>query len=99
VQSQKAPIAVVVLDGAGWHGSPRLKVPDNIVLLPLPPYAPELNPAENNWEYLRGNELSHCVWDSYEAIVDACCSAWNGLMDPSHVLRSITNREYARVRI
>jgi hypothetical protein len=92
-------IAVVVLDGAGWHASPRLKVPDNIVLLPLPPYAPELNPAENIWEYLRGNELSHCVWDSYEAIVDACCSAWNGLMDLPHVLRSITNREYARVRI
>jgi hypothetical protein len=27
--------------GAGWHSSPRLKVPDNIVLLPLPPYSPE----------------------------------------------------------
>jgi len=37
--------AVVVLDGAGWHASPRLKVPDNIILLPLPPYAPELNPV------------------------------------------------------
>ena len=32
-------IALVVLDGAGWHRSPRLEVPDNIVLLPLPPYA------------------------------------------------------------
>ena len=37
-------IAVTVLDGASWHASPRLKVPDNIVLLPQPPYAPELNP-------------------------------------------------------
>ncbi len=50
-------IAVLVLDGAGWHRSPRLKVPDNVVLLPLPPYSPELNPVENVWEYLRG-ELS-----------------------------------------
>jgi hypothetical protein len=40
-------IAVLVLDGAGWHRSPRLKVPDNIALLPLPPYSPELNPVEN----------------------------------------------------
>jgi hypothetical protein len=38
-------IALLILDGAGWHGSPRLVVPDNIVLLPLPPYAP--NSTEN----------------------------------------------------
>jgi hypothetical protein len=36
-------IALLILDGAGWHSSPQLIVPDNIVLLPLPPYAPELN--------------------------------------------------------
>jgi hypothetical protein len=36
-------IALLILDGAGWHGSPRLHLPDNIVLLPLPPYSPELN--------------------------------------------------------
>jgi hypothetical protein len=40
-------IALLVLDGAGWHSSPRLNVPENIVLLPLPPYAPELNPVKN----------------------------------------------------
>jgi hypothetical protein len=92
-------IAVMVLDGASWHASPRLKVPDNIVLLPLPPYAPELNPIENIWEYLRGNSLSHQVWDGYPAIVDACCRAWNTLMAMPQVLRSITHREYAQVRI
>jgi transposase len=40
-------MAVLGLDKAGWHTSARLSVPDNIVLLPLPPYAPELNPVEN----------------------------------------------------
>jgi len=54
-------IALLVLDGAGWHSSPRLDVPDNIVLLPLPPYAPGLNPVENVWEFLRANFLSHRV--------------------------------------
>jgi hypothetical protein len=39
-------IALLILDGAGWHDSPRLVVPDNIVLLPLPPYAPELNSTD-----------------------------------------------------
>jgi hypothetical protein len=46
-------IALLILDGAGWHSSPQLIVPDNIVLLPLPPYAPELNSVENIWDYLR----------------------------------------------
>jgi transposase len=48
--------------------------------MPLPPYAPELNSVENIWDYLRSNFLSHCVWDTYEAILDACCDAWNALM-------------------
>ena len=71
--------AVLVLDGAGWHSSPRLRVPDNIGLLPLPRYAPELNPVENVWECLRQNWLSHRVWEGYEAIVAACRDACRGL--------------------
>jgi transposase len=45
--------AVLVLDGASWHTSPRLCVPANITLLPLPRYAPELNPVENLWRATR----------------------------------------------
>ena len=37
--------AVLLLDQAGWHVSPKLKVPANITLLPLPPRSPELNPV------------------------------------------------------
>jgi transposase len=44
--------AVVLLDGAGWHQpGERLPVPDNISLLPLPSYSPELNPVENIWQF------------------------------------------------
>jgi hypothetical protein len=53
--------AVLVCDSAGWHQTGgRLGVPDNITLLPLPSYSPELNPMENVWEYLR--VLSRVVW-------------------------------------
>ena len=55
--------AVVVLDRAGWHGAGDLAVPENLTLLPLPSYAPELNPVENVWEYLRQNKLGHRVWE------------------------------------
>ncbi len=91
--------AVLVLDGAGWHTSPRLRVPDNISLLPLPRYAPELNPVENIWAFLRQNLLSHRVWDSYGAIVDACCHAWNTLMATPERVTSITTRAWAQVSV
>jgi transposase len=43
-------------------------LPDNISLLPLPPYSPELNPVENVGQFLRQNHLSNRVYESYEAI-------------------------------
>lgn len=91
--------AVLVCDGAGWHQTGgRLSVPSNISLLRLPPYAPELNPVENVWQYLRANKLSAIVWDSYDAIVDACCDAWNWLIDDKQRISSITTRSWAQVR-
>jgi hypothetical protein len=46
-------------------------------LLPLPSHSPQLDPIENIWAYLRGNVLNRRVWDSYDEIVEACCTAWN----------------------
>ena len=88
--------AVLVLDQAGWHTSRKLCVPENISLLSLPPYAPELNPVEQVWAYLRANFLSHRVWNSYSAILGACCDAWNKLMNMPQRLASITRRTWAR---
>src|SRR5690242_20693535 len=79
-------IALLVLDGAGWHSSPQLKVPDNIVLLPLPPYAPELNPVENVWEFLRANFLSHRVWDTVSDDPDGDRHA-----EPGHPVKNVTS--------
>src|SRR5436853_5765953 len=87
---------VVVLDGAGWHAAADLAVPENVTLLPLPSYAPELNPVENVWEYLRQNKLGHRVWPDYEAIVATCCEAWNWLAAAPDRLASITRREWAK---
>jgi transposase len=48
--------AALVLDGAGYHIAAALTIPENLTLVRLPPYAPELNPIENVWEYLRGKQ-------------------------------------------
>jgi transposase len=92
--------AVVVVDGAGWHQTGgKIVVPDNISLLHLPPYSPELNPQENVWQYLRQNYLANRVYDDYEAIVEACCKAWNALIKQPDRIRSIGTRDYAQVKI
>ena len=88
--------AVVLLDGAGWHRlGGLLHLPHNISLLHLPPYSPELNPGENIWQFLRQNFLSNRVNDSYDAIVDACCAAWNALIVLPDRIRSITQKSWA----
>jgi hypothetical protein len=92
-------IALLILDRASWHSSPKLKIPDNIALLPLPPYAPELNPVENIWAFLRGNFLSHRVYDNYQAVIRACASAWNKLMALPETITSIATRPWAQVKI
>lgn len=90
--------AILVLDGAGWHqAGGRLVVPENITLMPLPPYAPELNPVENIWEFLRGNLLSHRVWETTTDIIDACCDAWNSLIKTPERIASIATRPWANV--
>lgn len=61
---------IMVLDGAGWHRSAILKVPSNMRLLPLPPYAPELNPVEHIWDELREKYFHNRVFDSIAALED-----------------------------
>lgn len=90
--------AVLMVDGAGWHQEGgRLMVPNNMSLLPLPRYSPELNPMENVWEYLRANKLCNLVWDSYDAIVHACKNAWNFLINDPERIRSIGARDWTCV--
>jgi hypothetical protein len=94
-----AAIALLVLDGADWHSSPQLQLPDNIVLLALSPHSPELDPMENAWEFMRGNFLSHCVWDGYDAIIGACCDAWNKLIQMTERIALLTSRSWATAAI
>ncbi len=88
--------AILVMDGAGWHSSRALCIPDNISIVMLPPYAPELNPVENVWAYLRANGLAISVFDTYDSIVARCCEAWNFFANDPERVRSISDRQYAK---
>jgi len=89
--------AILVLDQAGWHTTDKLRLPENLSLLPLPPKSPELNPVENVWQFLRQTKLSNRVFAGYEAIVTAACEAWNSLVaDPTRIT-SIGTRQWATI--
>ncbi|RAI38660.1 hypothetical protein CH338_12015 [Rhodoplanes elegans] len=89
--------AVLLLDRAGWHTTPALKVPENMTLLFLPSRSPELNPVENVWQFLRGNWLANRVFDTYEDIVDAACDAWRRLVAQPEAITSIGMRAWAHI--
>lgn len=85
--------AILMMDRAGWHMTGKLQVPNNITILPLPPKAPELNPVENIWQFIRDNWLSNRVFKSYKEILDLCCRAWNKLVEQPWTIMTIGRRE------
>jgi hypothetical protein len=58
---------VVVLDGAGWHEGAAVQVPPDLHLVPLPPYSPELQPAERLWP-LTNEALANRVFATLDAL-------------------------------
>jgi transposase len=80
---------VMVLDGAGWHAGHALRVPANMRLLPLPPYAPELNPVEHVWDELREKNFHNLVFDSLDALEDHLEASLRDLEGDPDRIRSI----------
>jgi transposase len=76
---------ILILDGAGWHGSQDLQVPANVTLHHLPPYSPELNPVERIWHYLKQHYLSNRVFRDQSHVHDETIKAWNYL-EPEQLL-------------
>ena len=71
--------AVLVLDNAGWHVAKALDVPDNVTLMFLPPYSPELNPVERLWAWLRSHHLANRVYGDYDELLREADRAWLSL--------------------
>lgn len=90
--------AVVVMDQAGWHIASALPAFDNLTIIPLPPYSPELNSAEGLWEWLRQHELSNRCFECYDDIVEACTDAGNKRSSVPGLLKSLCSRDWAVIQ-
>ena len=64
----KKDFIILVVDRASWHKSKKLEVPENIMIVLLPAYSPELNPAEHIWAHLRENYFHNRCFKSIQAV-------------------------------
>ena len=88
--------AVVIWDGAGFHASHSLEVPENVTLLQLPAYSPELNPIENLWHYLKSHFWSNRAYKDFDALETAAIDAWHrAVLDPE-LMRTVCAAPYAQ---
>lgn len=87
-------IIVLVCDGAAWHKSGILKIPEQITILHIPPYTPEMNPIEQIWHELRTKGFLNEVFSSLEKVVDRLCETINHLSNDT--VMSITQRDWIR---
>lgn len=81
-------------DGAAWHKSQSIIVPNNIVLFFLPPYTPEMNPIEQIWKEIRKRGFKNEIFSTLEKVIDRLCEVIREL--PSKTIKSITCREWIR---
>jgi len=66
---------IMFMDKASWHTADKLKIPDNMKLLFLPPYSPQLNPVEHLWKEVREKYFSNEVFSSIDAVEDRLMEA------------------------
>ena len=85
---------VMVWDQAGYHTSKKLKVPENVTIVPLPPYSPELNPVENLWHYLRSHYWANRIYADYDALRLAAVEAWQKAALDKEIVKSVCFTEY-----
>ena len=90
-QSHKDDFIVMVLDGASSHKSKELEIPENVTLVLLPPYSPELNPAEYIWNALRRDRFANRVFDSLDAATQQAEEGLAEMASDSNAVKSLTN--------
>jgi hypothetical protein len=80
----------MVVDGASSHVSKELVIPENIRLLRLPPYAPQLNPQEHIWDELREKEFPNRVFADLAGVTQQLRAGLPRLAANPACLRSIS---------
>ena len=97
--SQQFPTSFIVMqvDGASWHRSHELQVPENIHLLFQPPYSPEVNPVEHICDDMREKHFSNRQFISLDALQERLCTVLNDLSSRPKYICSMTYFPHIRI--
>ena len=82
-------LKITIMDNAAFHHSKKLTMPKNIVPIFIPPYTPELNPAERVWQYLKDN-VCHKIFETLDDIQDEMHATIRNLLTSDRV-KSLTS--------
>lgn len=93
----KGKHSVVIMDRASWHQSHLAEQFDNLTIIHIPPYSPELNPIEQVWSWIRQNKIANRCFKNYNDIVDKCCSAWNHFCNDKTRVISLCYRGWTKL--
>jgi transposase len=88
---------IMLVDGAGWHRTHGLTIPENIRLMRQPSHSPELNPVEHLWEELRERHLPNKAFKSLDEVENSLCKGLQELYGDPDKVRSMTNFPYLQV--
>ena len=86
--------AVILLGGAVWNSANSLIIPQNITLMKLPPYSPELNQKENFWQSLK-SIYCRIRFSSVEHVMDSCSEAWLDFVNIKGNVKRLCTRKWA----
>ena len=81
---------LMFLDQAGWHKAKKLEIPQNIRLVSIPAYSPELNPTEHVWDELREKYFHNLTFDSIGALEDKLEEGLRDLENNNTLVQSTT---------
>ena len=85
--------ALILMDGAGWHQASLNR--DNVTIMKIPPYSPELNPCEQVWQYIKDKWLKNRCYANYDDILGVATEAWTNLTTEQGRIQSLCSRDWA----
>lgn len=90
-ENNPTELKIIIIDNASFHSTKDIELPKNIVLLPIPPYCPELNPAEKMWQWIK-DKIAMKIYDNLQTLETKI----EKLIDQAEnkIIKSITGYEF-----
>ena len=94
-KQNKEEFKIVVIDNAGFHATKNIIIPENIYLINIPPYSPELNPAEQIWKYFK-QKFKNQLFENIETLKNWLHNTVNN-MSKNNIISIASNHHYLNI--